>query len=280
MGRISSTESGAIHRPRRSKPAKRGRLDGATLFGFAAGTLLVAAAMMLGGSPGSFFDLPALLIVLGGTIGVTVVSFSLEDVTAAIRIGANALFRRSPDPSRVSLMLLSLADRVRQRGPLEIEDEIATFRGDDFARDAMTLVVDDVPTEEIERILNTEIYSMADRHDLGAAIFRKAAEVSPAMGLIGTLIGLVQMLSNLSEPDKIGPAMAIALLTTFYGAVLSSMVFGPIAAKLERNSEQEALVRRIYALASVSMSRQENVRRLETMLNALLPPAKRVAYFD
>ena len=106
------------------------------------------------------------------------------------------------------------------------------------------------------------------------------AEFSPAMGLIGTLIGLVQMLGNLQDPTTIGPAMAVALLTTFYGAVLANMVFLPMASKLERNANEEALINQIFLLASVSVGRQENPRRLEMMLNSILPPSQRVAYFD
>ena len=100
------------------------------------------------------------------------------------------------------------------------------------------------------------------------------------MGLIGTLIGLVQMLGNLDDPSKIGPAMAVALLTTMYGAILANMVFGPLAAKLERNSGEEISLRRIYTLAVLSIVRQENPRQLELMLNTVLPPAKRISVFE
>ena len=100
------------------------------------------------------------------------------------------------------------------------------------------------------------------------------------MGLIGTLVGLVQMLGNLDDPSSIGPAMAVALLTTFYGAILATMVFNPLASKLERNSDAEAMVNQIYAIGATSISRQENPRRLEMMLNTILPPVKRVNYFD
>ncbi len=113
-----------------------------------------------------------------------------------------------------------------------------------------------------------------------AGVFRKAAEVSPAMGLIGTLVGLVQMLGNLEDPSSIGPSMAVALLTTFYGAILAHMVFSPLASKLERNSDEEALVQNFYLLGAASIVRQENPRRLEMVLNALLPPASRLRYFD
>jgi chemotaxis protein MotA len=121
---------------------------------------------------------------------------------------------------------------------------------------------------------------MIQRHAKSTSVLRKMAEFAPAMGLIGTLIGLVQMLSSLSDPSTIGPAMAIALLTTFYGALLANFVFLPLAAKLERNSQEEVLVNNVYLMGAASIGRQENPRRLEMLLNSVLPPSKRVRYFD
>jgi chemotaxis protein MotA len=118
------------------------------------------------------------------------------------------------------------------------------------------------------------------RHQKGANIMKKAGDIAPAMGLIGTLIGLVQMLGNLDDPSSIGPSMAVALLTTFYGAVLANMVFMPLAAKLERNSGEEELLNSVYMVGAVSIGRQENPRRLEMLINSILPPSKRVSYFD
>jgi chemotaxis protein MotA len=127
--------------------------------------------------------------------------------------------------------------------------------------------------------MRREMHAIQQRHARSAGILRKAAEVAPAMGLIGTLIGLVQMLSHLEDPSTIGPGMAVALLTTFYGAVLATLVFAPLAAKLERNSADEMLVNQVYVISCVSIARQENPRRLEAQVNALLPPARRVRYF-
>ena len=143
------------------------------------------------------------------------------------------------------------------------------------------LVVDDeeLYRRAIERILRREVNSMTERHTKSASILRRAAEVSPAMGLIGTLVGLVQMLGRLDDPSTIGPSMAVALLTTFYGAILANMVFSPMAAKLERNSNEESLVNTIFLTAAASMGRQENPRRLEMLLNTILPPAHRLQYY-
>ncbi|MCW8835765.1 MAG: MotA/TolQ/ExbB proton channel family protein, partial [Rhodospirillales bacterium] len=136
------------------------------------------------------------------------------------------------------------------------------------------------PGEEVEAIMRQDMHATIQRHSKSTNVLRKAAEFAPAMGLIGTLIGLVQMLGNLDDPSTIGPSMAVALLTTFYGAVLANMVFMPLASKLERNSGEEALVNNVFLLGATSIGRQENPRRLEMLLNSLLPPTKRVRYFD
>lgn len=255
------------------------RIDPATLLGLFAAFGLVALAMAIGGSPESFLDAPALLIVLGGTFGVTIVSYSLEEVLRTQPIIAKTILRSVPQPEKTAQKMIDLAMLSRQQGVLAIEDAVNTDIGNPFGRHALQMVVDGQPPEDIEIVLKREIDEMSHRHYNGAGILRKAAETAPAMGLIGTLIGLVQMLGNLDDPSTIGPNMAIALLTTFYGAVLSSMLFAPLASKLEMNSEKEALNARIYMFAAASIGRQENPRRLEALMNALLPPANRLTTF-
>jgi chemotaxis protein MotA len=134
--------------------------------------------------------------------------------------------------------------------------------------------------EDAEDVMRRELGAMLGRHRKSISVLRRAAEITPAMGLIGTLIGLVQMLGRLEDPSAIGPAMAVALLTTFYGAVLAHMVLNPLASKLERNSAEEALIGQLNLVAAGSIGRQENPRRLEMMLNSLMPPARRVRFYD
>jgi len=259
---------------------RRGRIDSATLLGFASGFGLVAVAMTVGGSPWSFFDLPAFLIVIGGTFGVTTICFPMHELIQTPKVIGKALVRPVRDAQRTAWEMLSLAEIARKKGVLEIEANMAEITEDPMAVEALEMVADGVPGDEIESLLRREIDAMVERHMAGADIMRKAADVAPAMGLIGTLIGLVQMLSHLEDPSSIGPAMAIALLTTFYGAILSNMLFSPLAAKLERNSAEEALATEMVLLGAGSISRKENPRRLETSVNALLPPAKRVWFFE
>ena len=258
----------------------RTRLDHATLLGLVGGFGLIATAMAMGGSARSFVDLPAFLIVIGGTFGVTTVSFSIGEIVRLPAVLLKTLFYSIPDASTTALHMLRLAELARKRGILGLDQILETMRHEPFVHKAVTLAVDGAPVDEIRTILQREINEMADRHMRSAGILRKAAEVAPAMGLIGTLIGLVQMLGNLNDPSTIGPGLAVALLTTFYGAVLANMVFAPLASKLERNTASEILIANVYMLAAESICRKDNPRRLELLLNAMLPPANRIQYFS
>lgn len=256
------------------------RLDFASLGGVVGAFALIGAAIVIGGRPGAFLDAPALLIVLGGTVMVTAISYSMGEMARSLGIILRAVLYHRENPSRTAHNMIALADRARQRGPLDLQNLLEQLRGDRFLHKAVQLVVDGTPGDEIERVLAREVEATLQRHQRSAGILRRAGEVAPAMGLIGTLVGLVQMLGNLQDPSAIGPAMAVALLTTFYGAILANMVFLPLANKLDRNSGLEAQVKQLICLGAASIGRQENPRRLETLLNTLLAPGDRVRYFD
>ncbi len=254
--------------------------DGATILGLGGAFVLISVAIVLGGSWSAFIDIPAMLIVLGGTFAVTIVSFNLSDIRTTQSIVAKSLFKATRDAGEAARNVISLAETARQSGTLVLQDHLAALRHEPYLVRGLTLVIDGTPGAEAERLMRKELHAIADRHAKGASVLRRAADVAPAMGLIGTLVGLVQMLGNLEDPSSIGPAMAVALLTTFYGAVLGNMVFAPLAGKLERKSDDEALVNEVYLLGVSSIGRQESPRRLETLVNTILPPAKRVSFFD
>lgn len=256
------------------------KLDLASVVGLFGSFALVTGAVLLGGSIGSFFNLPSVLLVLGGTFLVTTISFSLDEVIRAQRLILRAMFTRRVTPNLAAYSMLDLAEKCRGKGVLQLQNYVLSLEDESFQRKALQLIVDGLPVEEVNRILQHDLNGMITRHNSCSGILRKAAEVAPAMGLIGTLVGLVQMLGNLNDPSSIGPAMAVALLTTFYGAVLANMFFSPLASKLERNSAEEVLLNRVFMLGAASIGRQENPRRLEMLLNTLLPPAHRVQYFS
>jgi chemotaxis protein MotA len=259
---------------------RQGTIDFATFLGLFGAIGLLAATILLEGSWTAFFNLPAVLLVICGTFAVTAVSYSVQEVLQAQPIMLRTLFRSSQTPNDAAMRMLQLAERARRRGILQLQSELFGLRPEPFLHRSMTMLVDGIVVEEIERNLTFETHAMMQRHVRSTGILRRAAEVSPAMGLIATLIGLVNMLGSLNNPESIGPAMAIALLGTLYGAVLANVVFLPLASKLERNSATELLINQIYILGSTSIGRQENPRRLELVLNTILPANQRVKYFD
>lgn len=254
----------------------KGGLDAASLIGLVAAIGVIAAAMVSGGSIGSFVDPPSLLIVVGGTFAVTVASFSLSDAARAWTQACGVLILPTRDPRSVAKQVLLLAEAARRGGADCLKTALPDLRHDPFAFRAVSLITEGLPADDVERILTGEVEASGAVRFRSAAVLRRGAEVSPAMGLIGTLVGLVQMLGGLENPATIGPAMALALLTTLYGAVLGNVVLAPLAAKLERAGDDDALIKTLYTIAAVSIARQENTRRLEMLLNAALPPGKRV----
>jgi len=254
--------------------------DWATILGLAAACGVILTALALGGSFRAFYDPPALVIVLGGTLAVTAISFTGPELAAVRRALGRTLFEPRRNPRVAARQMLLLADAARRTGLETLRSVQPELRGDPFLQRGVGLIADGLPPEEIHRVLTAETEAALTAQSRSAAVLRRAAEVAPAMGLIGTLIGLVQMLGTLDNPSAIGPAMAVALLTTFYGAVLGNMVLTPLAGKIEAVADQEALVRTLYTIGAVSIARQENPRRLELLLNTVLPPGSRIRFFD
>jgi chemotaxis protein MotA len=255
-------------------------IDLTTVLGLVLTFVLIGVAIAIGKSDANFFNLPSFLIVVLGTITVTSISFSWEEVANAGKVIGNSLFRQKRDASESARQLMNIAVLAKQKGLLSLSSIESELKKDEHLHKATQVVTDGYKPEEIESLLAQDLDALVERHRRSASILRRAAEISPAMGLIGTLIGLVQMLANLSDPESIGPAMAVALLTTFYGAILGTAVLSPMAAKLERNSNEEAMLRSMVMIAMSSIARQDNPRRLEMLLNSELPPSKRIKYFD
>lgn len=260
-------------------PSSGTTVDGALLFGLTGAFVLIGSAIMLGDSIQSFLDFPSVLIVLLGTFAVTLVSFSVGEVFTVIPLLLRTVFPPSRNVRRACERALNLAEIARRNGILALDHVLPQLSGEPFLQRAVAMAVDGGAPERVENVLGTEIEATSERMTRAANVLRRAAEVAPAMGLIGTLIGLVQMLANLKDPNAIGPAMAVALLTTFYGAVLAYMVFAPLAAKVDRNAADERQIQQIYMVAASSIARQENPRQLETLLNTILPPSQRLDFY-
>ena len=182
-----------------------------TLLGIVAGFGLIISAMLYGGSPADFINLQSVLIVLGGTVAITIVSFSLKE----LRQIPGALWRlmvyTPHDPQEIGVTMIQIAEKARSGGMVSLEKVSKSFENEPFLQKGLELTADGVKVDEIENILKQEIYSTVSIQSKSVDLLRRSAEVAPAMGLIGTLVGLVQMLGNLSDPSTIGPAMAVAL---------------------------------------------------------------------
>lgn len=248
--------------------------DSGTLIGLILAFGLIAIAIMLGSGASVFFDVPSLLIVLGGSFGAALITYPVEDVLKLPELVKSALFYDSSSGQIRLKRILEVAERFRTEGPPALQQE-QMREGDLFFRKSLGLVADAISSDDIRRILELEIGFQIDRHRKGAQLLTTLGSLAPAMGLIGTLIGLVQMLKSLEDPSAIGPAMAVALITTFYGSVLANLVFLPLAGKLKVRSEQEVLLKEMTLEGMVNISRGMNPRILEECLHGFLSPESR-----
>ena len=251
-------------------------MDLATIIGTILAFSLVIMAIIMGGTLDAFINLPSLLIVMGGTIGATAINYPLKDILGVIKVAKNAIFcKDSVNFSELISNFLKMADKARREGILSLEGFIKDSH-DEFLKYGLRLCVDGVEPQSIKQILEKDIKSCSERHELGADIFLSMGSYAPAFGMIGTLIGLVQMLAKLDDPSNIGPAMAVALITTFYGALLANAVFLPIAGKLKTKSEEEIFVKKIMLEGIMGISNGDNPMILEQKLNTFLPSKERV----
>ena len=263
----------------RLRPGAGDSVDYATLWGAAAAFGLVLLAILLGGGLGSFIDIKSLLIVVGGTLGATLITFPLYDLARTLTIIRPALFPDESSAQHRIDKIIDLSNKTRAEGELSLE-ALTYSELDSFLRKCIELVVDGTPPEEIHRILQIEVSHLEDRHRRGAQLLQTMGSISPAMGLIGTLIGLVRMLENLDDPANIGPGMALALLTTFYGAMLAHLVFLPLAGKLRTRSEEERLIKELTAEGILSVAQGVNPRIIEQRLQSFLPNEQRYSRFS
>lgn len=244
-------------------------MDLATLIGIIAGIALVGSAMVMGGGLGGFIDVPSMLIVFGGTIAATLINFPLGQFLSAIRVAMKLLFAKEENGLDIIKSYIQLAVIVRKEGQLALEEASKTVEHP-FMRKGLMLVADGVDAEALSGILNLQNAAVQERHKIGQEVFKAGGRWAPAFGMIGTLIGLVTMLGSMDDPSSIGPKMAIALLTTMYGALIANLFCLPMAGKLKQRTEQEVLVNMIIAEGLKGLQMGLNPRLLEEKLKAFL----------
>lgn len=252
-------------------------MDLATLIGLIGSWAFVVMAMILGGSIGMFVDMTSILIVVGGSTCIVLMKFTMGQFFSAFKIAGKAFMFKADDPEDLIAKIVEMADAARKGGFLALEEmEI----GSSFMQKGIDLLVDGHDAEVVRAAMSKDIALTDERHTQGSEAFRQYGDVAPAMGMIGTLVGLVAMLSNMDDPKSIGPAMAVALLTTLYGAMMANMLFFPIADKLTLRKEQEKLNRRLIMDGVLAIQDGQNPRVIDSYLKNYLNEKKRVLDVD
>lgn len=253
------------------------RQDLLTPFGIILGFLLIYLSIyFVGGGDAltSFLSVSSIIIVLGGVICSLLVGFGSKEIGKAFSVVSQVFRRPELDLQELVDTLIELSRKSRKssdRGLLSLEDE-AKHISDAFIRKGINLVLSGIPSDLVKSIMETEIDAMRRRHEQGYRVFYRAGEIAPAWGMVGTIIGLIIMLQNIQNPSEIGPSIAVALVTTFYGVLLSHLVFSPIANKLYRLSEDEIFKREIIIKALLKIQENQSTMVLKEQLDSILTP--------
>lgn len=247
-------------------------MDLATVIGLLGVFGVIGSAIVLGGDPIIFVNIPSIIIVFVGSLMVVMMKFGLGQFLGAFSVAMNAFVFRIEKPQELIAKAVELASAARKSGLLALESMEIDNK---FLKQGVQYLVDGLDADVVRSTLLKEMQQTVERHNIGQKIFKALGEVGPAMGMIGTLIGLVQMLSAMDDPKSIGPAMAVALLTTLYGAMLANMLALPIADKLCLRSKEERLSKSLLIDAILGIQAGQNPRVIEELLKTYLPGSQR-----
>lgn len=246
-------------------------MDLSTIMGIILGLVLIVVAIVTEDSLLTFWSFSSILVVLGGVIAATLIHYPLARVLSIFKVLQIAFRENLQDPVRIIRTLVSMAEIARRDGLLALETE-AQKETDAFLRRGLELIIDGTDPELVRDIMETELEMTEDRHRLGAGVLEFMGSCAPAFGMLGTLIGLIMMLKKLNDPNSLGPGMALALITTFYGLVLANLVFIPLAGKLKLRSNEESLIKGIIIEGVLSIQAGENPRIVKEKMKAFLLP--------
>lgn len=249
-------------------------MDIATIIGFVLGSVFIVTSMSMVGNLEWFWSTSSVMITIGGTICATMINYPLSKFFNAFRTLKHIFQVRQLEPGEVIHKIIELANIARKEGLLALE-EAADEIGDDFLKKGVLLIVDGTDPELVRNILETELIFIEGRHKESQGIFETMGVLAPAFGMIGTLIGLIAMLQQLDDPSTLGPAMGVALITTFYGSLLANFIFIPTAGKLKTRSSEEILLKEVMIEGLLSIQAGENPRIIEEKLKAFLSPSMR-----
>ena len=246
-------------------------MDTGTLLGALGGIFLITVAIIRGGDVGIFLNINSALIVIGGSMATAFVAFPSKVVTGLIPIIKNAFKPGVYEPADYVDDIMRLASKYRSGGMKQLENE-ESLLDNRFLRNGIAMIVDGYNAKEIHELMDRELNAMLDRHNSGVKVLRFLAMQAPVFGMAGTLIGLVQMLMHLDDPATIGPALATALITTFYGLMLANLIMTPLAAKLTSRTDMEGVLLKAIRIGIIGIHDRVNPQKIQRSMNALLAP--------
>ena len=248
-------------------------IDTGTLLGSLAGVFLITVAIIRGGDAEIFLNINSALIVIGGALSTSFIAFPSKKVLGMVPIVRNAFKPNVYEPEDYVDDITRLAATYRSRGMKQLENEESKV-DNRFLKNGIAMIVDGYNAKEIHEIMERELNAMNERHNSGIKILRFMALQAPVFGMAGTLIGLVQMLMHLDDPSTIGPALATALITTFYGLMLANLIMTPLAAKLTTRTDMEAVLFKAIRIGIIGIHDRINPQKIQRSMNALLPPSQ------
>lgn len=254
-------------------------MDIATMAGIVIGIVCIVYSIILGGSIWDFFDISSVFIVFGGTFAATLISYRLTELAKFVKVAIQAFIGKPLSYENTIKQLIDLSQKARRNGLLSLEED-EDLINDDFLKQSLQLVIDGAEPEVIADAMDLEIENMKARHEKGQGLFKTLSAQFPSWGMIGTLIGLVQLLKALDDPSKIGPSMAVALITTFYGSVMANFVCNPIVNKLSLKSKEEIKQKKMIIEGILSIQAGENPRIMEVKLKSFLSPEQKLSYIQ
>jgi len=251
-------------------------MDKGTLIGIVSGVGVVLGSMLMGGGVAAFIDIPSILIVLGGTISAILINFPMGDVIGVMKVTQKIIKEEIMPSSKYIDKIVDISKKARTNGLLAIEEDLNNV-DEEFMKVTLQHVVNGTEAEDLNKIMDAELALMAQRHKIGQKMYLAMGTYSPAFGMIGTLIGLIQMLQHLDDPSSVGPGMAMAMITTFYGSLFANLFFLPMAGKLKLRSEQELRFKEMLLMGVMAVQAEESPRVIQNKLVTYLTPTERKA---
>ncbi len=245
-------------------------MDIMTIIGIVSGVGVLVFGIQSNGALTSFIDIGSVFVTIGGTIAALMINFPIKSLMAALPASSKAIFSKAQDPLKIIDNITELAEQARKSGLLSLEEKAKEYK-DEFLKRCIMAIIDSHDPQTVRDTLETELSYIEERHSAAITVLEKGAAYGPAFGMIGTLIGLINMLKQLDKPETLGPNMSIALVTTFYGSVLANVIFLPIAGKLKVLNENEMFCKQLMIEGIISIQVGENPRLIREKLLGYLP---------